>query len=291
MTSLKRRAYDALPGKAPLFRALRPLPLPVGVAHRLRFRGPFPLDVGGARPLRMQSRGGMIEASLFWLGYGRGWEATSLRVWAHLARRSSVIFDVGANSGTYALAAAAINPAARVLAFEPLPAMAEQLRGDVRANGLAVEVVEVAASDTEGTARFHMAEDNSIGSLEALAEGRETAGFDVTVARLEAYGTPDLLKIDVEEHEAAVLRGLGAALDRRPALLIEVLTDALAADITDALGDRAFRIFHIDEAGGTLREVAALSAGVGKNRNYLLCGDDVATSLSAAPDLRVVARG
>lgn len=291
MTTLKRRLYNALPGKAPVFGALRGLPLGRSIAHRLRFNAPFDLDVGGARPLRLQNRGGLIEASLFWLGYGHGWEATSLRVWAHLARRASRIFDVGANSGTYALAAAAINPRAAVLAFEPLPAMAKQLRGDVRANGLSVEVIEQAASDRDGTARFHMAADTSIGSLHELAPGQETAGFDVEVARLDHYGAPDLLKIDVEGHEAAVLRGVGAGLDRRPAMLIEILSDAIAQDVTDALGDRAYRAFHIDEGAGTLSEVERLSGDHGSNRNVLLCDDATAALLSASSDLTVMTLG
>lgn len=290
MTTLKRRVYDSLPGKAPLFGALRGLPLGRNVAHRLRFHGPFDLDVGGARPLRLQNRGGLIEASLFWLGYGNGWEATSLRVWAHLARRATRIFDVGANTGTYALTAAAINPRAAVLAFEPLPDMADQLRGDVRANGFAIEVIEQAASDRNGTARFHMAADNSIGSLHDLAPGQETAGFDVEVARLDRYDAPDLLKIDVEEHEAAVLRGLGTGLDECPAMLIEILSDAIARDVTDALGDRAYRVFHIDEGAGTLTEVERLSGEHGKNRNFLLCDDATVALLGATADLTLTSR-
>ena len=49
----------------------------------------------------------------------------------------------------------------------------------------------------------------------------------------------DLLKIDVETHEPAVLKGFLDLLRRdRPTLLIELLTDEVAAQVGDPRRDR-----------------------------------------------------
>ena len=47
-------------------------------------------------------------------------ERQSLRLWLQAAKHARTIFDVGANSGVYALAGA-VNKNASIDAFEPIP--------------------------------------------------------------------------------------------------------------------------------------------------------------------------
>jgi FkbM family methyltransferase len=140
-----------------------------------------------------------------------------------------VVADVGANLGYMSsLAAARVGPAGRVLAFEPHPRAYELLERnvgrwrDVESAG-AVELRRVALSDAAGegelfsggTSEFDMAV-ASLGDEGGAPAGAGSEGIKVQLARLDEI--PDLeqlgvVKIDVEGHEANVLRGAGGLLE------------------------------------------------------------------------------
>ncbi len=132
--------------------------------------------------------------------------------------------DVGANNGVYAWHLARWS--AGVTAFEPQPAHAAFL---ARAFGPRVTVEQVALSDSAGEARLRVpvARDED---GRATIEPRNTlarqavAEYAVRCRRLDSYRLPPvgLIKIDVEGHELAVLRGAQAILERdRPNLIVE----------------------------------------------------------------------
>ena len=79
-------------------------------------------------------------------------------------RPGMVVADVGANIGYYTwLAASAIGPTGRVLAFEPGPYAFDRLQRVVRENGVrAVECVNVALSDRAGRGTLYVPH-NSVG--------------------------------------------------------------------------------------------------------------------------------
>ncbi|HEX2860738.1 MAG TPA: FkbM family methyltransferase, partial [Lacunisphaera sp.] len=136
-----------------------------------------------------------------------------------------VLFDVGANVGTYSLLA--IREAGRagcaieVHAFEPSPVAADRLRA-VAGREPAIRVVQVALSDRTGAAPLHA---GGTGSGHASLVARDSpdspaaAATLVPLLRLEDYlkqrdaGCIDLLKLDVEGSEMAVLQGLGDRLN------------------------------------------------------------------------------
>ena len=53
-----------------------------------------------------------------------------------MAKRSKVIFDVGANLGLYSLLAAEANPKAHIHAFEPMPEILARLQAHLELNGI-----------------------------------------------------------------------------------------------------------------------------------------------------------
>ena len=141
-----------------------------------------------------------------------------------LATRSSpfVFVDVGANVGLYSLVAATNPAAVAVHAFEPDPTSAALLRRNVERAGGGCTVHEVALSDVAGTAVLTTIEGHSGGST---LGGRRNPAFrasgEIEVTTVDssyldehvpvAAGTGVVLKIDVEGHELAVVRGLCAA--------------------------------------------------------------------------------
>lgn len=204
---------------------------PPEMFQHLYFDGIFTVEVEPGASFRIESHGEQVENDLFWRGYGKGWEGNSLVAWRELAKSADTIVDVGANTGVFALAAKAVKPSARVVAIEPAKRVADKLRRNVEINGFNIEVLECAASDRNGHAPLHdfPCEHEYSASLETTMEG--TVAVEVEVRRLDdMLDQLDLVKIDVERHEPAALRGMRALLERwRPTILIEVL-DAQAEE-------------------------------------------------------------
>ena len=146
--------------------------------------------------------------------------------------------DVGANMGDWALPMAkAVGATGRVLAFEPVPYLADALGKTLRINGFPASVVSrKALSDSIGDAAFTIAQREGdllnvrcSGLSVDLEDGYQTT---VTTTTLDAFCEEeqidrlDFIKIDVESHEAAVNQGgagaIAGAIERfHPAIVFE----------------------------------------------------------------------
>ena len=132
-------------------------------------------------------------------------------------RPGDCLVDIGANMGALALLGAAlVGPRGVVHAFEPQPALGESMRRSAALNGFThMHVHEVALSERDGTLELHVDEGmTATASLEdGQVQGDRTISVRVrrTEAMLRELGLPAIrvLKIDVERHEEAVLRGTG----------------------------------------------------------------------------------
>lgn len=155
----------------------------------------------------------------------RGSTETEVKMLPLFSRTGSFL-DAGANMGAWA------GPAARsfrqVHAFEPLAELAAALRNVAPAN---VVVHEIALSDHAGSARFGIPVHGgrlltTRASLEAQANvGFEEVTREVTLATLDSLEMRgvDAIKVDVEGHEEAMLKGAWRTIDReRPTLIIEI---------------------------------------------------------------------
>lgn len=192
----------------------------------------------------------------------------------HLLRSGELFVDIGANLGVFTILAAGV-AGARVVAIEPAPETLPNLRAHVLLNGLEakVEVAATALSDAPGTIRMTA----GLGASNRV----DATGIAVPVTTLDALlagRQPTVIKLDVEGHEAPVLRGAHAAL-RAPGLLAlvvetrghgdEAAVDALAraAGLLPHAYDpfaREFRALEGPQFGDTiyLRDRAAASARV-----------------------------
>lgn len=157
-------------------------------------------------------------------------ESYALRTFARIAGKNPVIWDVGAHYGEYAQQAHEILPAASIISFEILPPIANQMRKSVEGEWL--ELIELRLSDSEGTVEIvwnkRSDASNAISHLnnEFFSHNDlERVACQVTTAdALIATGTPrpDFLKIDVEGHEPAVLRGARDLLNSdQPPVMIQ----------------------------------------------------------------------
>ncbi len=278
MKQALKRLRDTSTLMEPLCRLLRATGLiRVGLWQHLSFRGIADFTVAGQK-IKMHHFGAGLENSLFWAGYGEDWEATTLLVWERLAIDHAVIYDVGANTGLFSLAAKAANPGAHVHAFEPLPKIAARLAANSALNGMEIELHIVAVSDRQGTAEIRLAqtEHEYSASMEHMEwmDTIDAHSIEVPVIQLadvvaQNQRSPGLIKLDIERHEPAALRGLWPGLADRPLpiLVIEILDDGCAAAIAKEIAGRGYRSFAIRECDSMKEEELRFVPGA---MNWLL---------------------
>jgi FkbM family methyltransferase len=147
------------------------------------------------------------------------WEETPLLpLWVEEAKKSSVIFDVGGYNGIYGILAAKANPSAKILIFEPDPINAEHIRRNIQKNNVGCTLIEAAVSDHEGIVKFS-------GSGGTGSKITDWGHLEMKTVQLSSYGSPDLLKIDVEGHEPEVLSG--ANISNTKTIFMEMNHDLL----------------------------------------------------------------
>jgi len=189
--------------------------------------------------------------------------------------------DIGACHGVFALAFAQGRPEARALALEPSPPAHEILAGNVLRNHLDnIAVQQVAAGAAPGRVRMRQVWHH----LEAVATATEpdTAGIvELPVATVDDLCAglgfqPDLVKIDVEGYELAVLAGAQATLARhRPRLFLELHPDRLrelggsAREVVGLLESLGYRFLSL--TGAPLRPAAVAARG---SVSRLVCAAD-----------------
>ena len=127
-----------------------------------------------------------------------------------------VVVDVGANIGIYSmLSAKCVGPRGTVHAFEPTPESFAQLRTNVELNKFScLRLNQLALADEAGTSTLYLYEQNAMNSLSQQDwVGKALGQVVVNTNTLDEYllaenvRQVDLLKIDAEGAEMAVLKG------------------------------------------------------------------------------------
>jgi len=175
-----------------------------------------------------------IDLSIYLLG---AYEPRTLKAYRSLVPAGAVVFDIGANIGAHTLHFARLAGAAgRVVAFEPTDFACAKLRANLALNPELAPCVDVqqlflvadrsvappatvaaswpVAAESGGLNAWHGRDQGSAAARAMTADDYcATAG----VERL------DLVKLDVDGHECAVLRGFHTSLARfRPVIIVEI---------------------------------------------------------------------
>lgn len=163
----------------------------------------------------------------------------------------SVVFDIGAHIGSFCLYLSEVNRAVsyRCFAFEPFPANAALLRGNLSLNGLeGFEVIQAAVSDRDGTVHLSTAADFDSISINLSGSACATSYRLSSFCRANDIHRIDLLKIDAEGSEYAILSEDGAFISetlRRGIIEYHTLSSELGYEwIRERLSDD-FLIRHV----------------------------------------------
>lgn len=121
------------------------------------------------------------------------------------------IIDGGANIGVAVAYFKTVRPTARVLAFEPDPQACEVLRTNVAANGWTdVEVVQAALAEHDGELRLFRDRPGSVLATTQAPIFSDSVPVEARKLSPHIGSGADLIKLDIEGAEAAVIRELAA---------------------------------------------------------------------------------
>lgn len=179
-------------------------------------------------------------------------------------RPGDVIWDIGANCGVFAFAAAALSgPFGFVLAVEPdrfLGGLMLRTKAAASPKIAKIDILPCAISDEQGIATLNVAQRGRSTNFLGAVSGREDSGgtrhsesvltvsLDWIAARLPL---PNILKVDVEGAEALVIRGARQMLARaKPTVLCEVGPDT-REEVEGTLRSIGYRILDADAPEGS----------------------------------------
>ncbi len=201
---------------------------------------------------------------------------------------SSVVLDIGAHIGTFAIPMAASGRS--VIAFEPAPATHAILRRNIEQNSAQVDVRTVGLSRAPGKAAVEIRKTGNAGANSLVP------GDDIVVSTLDAeVDATDFIKIDVEGMEMEVLEGGTALIERsHPIVFCEVNLSQLRAHNTAPVfleaffTERNYRLYYLLENGangGVLARVNSLSLLTAciAPRAWLLGGESAPFDIIAIP--------
>ncbi len=199
----------------------------------------------------------------------RQYDRDTIRIAKSAMANDSAFVDAGAHAGTILKHLVRIAPRGRGFAFEPIPSLSRGLR--VKFPGVVVQ--EVALSDYEGTAAFHILTDDparsSLVDRPNWEQGKTVEQLIVTVKRLDDCVSPDVhiafLKVDVEGAELAVFRGARRILAKdRPVVVFECTDQDLpaVASFLKSLGLETSFLSRFPN--GTTEETLELNPGSGE---------------------------
>ncbi len=200
----------ALSSSAPLGRMLRyPLRfLPRSLA--------VPIASGSLRGKRWIVGSGIHRC---WLGF---YEQEKQKLMARTIKPGTVFYDVGANVGFYTLLGSLLVGEGKVFAFEPVQRNLLYLRKHLALNHIQnAQVLELAVSDSDGTACFEVEQTGYMGHLSGNGTAIvRTATLD-SLLQQNGIVPPNYIKMDIEGGELLALRGASQCIQRyRPHIFL-----------------------------------------------------------------------
>jgi len=208
----------------------------------------------------------LIQRHIFFYG---GYEQQYCDHWIRFARRSKVVFDIGANVGLYSLLAAKTNPKASIHAFEPTPTIVDIFKQNIQINDIRnIRVNEVAIGSQSGNAILRDCRgDKGINEGMNFIECKDSECLDtdipVNIISVDDYCSKnkinniDIMKIDIEGGEYNALAGAKIMLSTQSigCIMIEFIEWAMQRsgysneDLREILLEANYKLYVLRSGG------------------------------------------
>jgi FkbM family methyltransferase len=227
----------------------------------------LPIASGAWDKLRIRSRFGVkfecdlrdkVPREIYFVGFDR----RDCRTLRRLIKPGDVVLDVGANIGYFSLLCAKwLRGRGAVYALEPFPSTMRRLERNLELNPKLSSLVRLRAtaiSDFVGSISMSTPDEGNSGCnyLSECGDGDMAVTTLDAFAQQECFSRIDLIKVDVEGSEVALLKGARGTLERfRPLVMIEINPGALrrfeqtAGDVVSLLGKYRYRMAYANRLG------------------------------------------
>lgn len=179
----------------------------------------LPILQGGLRGKKWVIGSGVFG---YWLGT---YEFEKQKLFEKKVKKGDIVFDIGAQAGFYTLLAAGlVGEKGKVFAFEPVPDNILCLKKHIELNNYKnIFVREEAVSDKSGIVYFERGKSNFTGRIGENGELKINAVSLDDLISQNKLPVPNVLKIDVEGAEAAVLKGASSTIKKyRPDIFLSI---------------------------------------------------------------------
>lgn len=209
--------------------------------------------------LKIYNDGSFISRQLYWYGpYGH--EFNEAKLWAYLCSKSKNIIEMGANIGYFTMVGAAASDKSNYTSIEANPFTAKSVEQNLNLNKINNVNLIVAAVTSENNVdsidlHIPIEEGNDVAPTGAYIDGGESISRGSvkkikvkTVIAKEIVHNADLIKLDIEGQEFAVLNSIQEQIvQHKPIILIEVRrgTTSLRQLIKELAEEHQYRILAI----------------------------------------------
>ena len=245
--------------------------IPIKISKHLYFSGQFKARLYGEKIATLISTGNQIENEIYWKGFEACHEGLSTQIWASIIVQTKprIVWDIGANSGTYGILAKSIFPGCEVSFFEPIPKAVKMIEQNLILNRIEASVFQLALGDYDGEGKIYFAEGTDFATSvtvnkDTTSDQTRSVSLEIKVSRAESIlnehkvPLPNLVKLDVETFEPEVLNGFGTIFPHDAIFLIEVLSDINAEKLSKFFPSAKYDFYNIDDARSTFRKTTML---------------------------------
>ncbi len=245
--------------------------VPLKISQHLYFNGVFEARLYGKKLVKLRHAGHQIENEIYWRGIEGCHEKKSMQVFASIVQNLApkVVWDIGANSGTYGILTKALKSDCEVVFFEPIPKAIEIIQSNLNINSFDAKVFEIALGNFDGAGEIFLGKGHDFATSvtvnrNTLSNLIESYSIPINVCRADTLmaeqglKSPNLVKLDVETHEYEVLEGFGTHFPNRCIFLIEVLSEDLGLKLMDFFPRATYQFWNINDQKGVIRKVDVL---------------------------------
>ena len=259
----------------------------------LGYKGSFNVYLPNRQKLTLLSWGDSVENSLAWGGWLAHEELERLRWYQLLKLLGSdiAVFDIGANTGTFAFMAKAASPTVKVFAFEPLQRVFHRIKKNSEVSNLKVVAYNVAISNKCGQAKMYDMNTPNVYSASLIHDflaNYETSYFIPTITLntfcQENNIYPELCKLDVEGAELMALDGAINILSKGTCIFLIELSEASLVNcehFASILSATKYILLTLDGLKHIAISEAINLIGIKKTINLILCPRSKNTSVKS----------